>query len=290
MSLIHKSTEIIVFYKSIFIHFERNFSLWTTTRADVTTANFGQTSEKVHLGENISLADNVMVRWQWKNATCVPESQMISRNALVINCLCWCCFLTHPIKHNAKQHASHLWQPATYNIIKKRKSRRIRGTQCRFCRKWTQRRKNSLWPRMTVLGECHSNCGAITGRAWWVIALRSRASLSWRTLHTLPHLWPNLWRWHLKCWFWSTYANCCNFPDEAPFWYLDVAKIVLHFLCGLLLPFALCSVSSKCLWKHTKLPANCIRLPTLWKGKLLANLFKPLAYFHQLWYLVFMIA
>lgn len=42
----------------------------------------------------------------------------------------------------------------------------------------------------------------------------------------------NLWRWHLKCWFWSTYANCCNFPDEAPFWYLDVAKIVLHFLCG----------------------------------------------------------
>ncbi len=37
---------------------------------------------------------------------------------------------------------------------------------------------------------------------------------------------------HLKCWFWSTYANCCNFPDEAPFWYLDVAKIVLHFLCG----------------------------------------------------------
>jgi len=52
--------------------------------------------------------------------------------------------------------------------------------------------------------------------------------------HCAPfaHLWPNLWRWHLKCWFWSTYANCCNFPDKAPFWYLDVAKIVLHFLCG----------------------------------------------------------
>lgn len=85
---------------------------------------------------------------------------------------------------------------------------------------------------MTGLRECHSNCGAITGKRWWVIALRSTASPSWRTLHTLAHLWPNLWRWHLKCWFWSTYANCCNFPDEAPFWYLDVAKIVLHFLCG----------------------------------------------------------
>lgn len=92
--------------------------------------------------------------------------------------------------------------------------------------------KNSLWPRMTGLRECHSNCGAITGKRWWVIALRSMASPSWRTLRTLAHLWPNLWRWHLKCWFWSTYANCCNFPDEAPFWYLDVAKIVLHFLCG----------------------------------------------------------
>lgn len=85
---------------------------------------------------------------------------------------------------------------------------------------------------MTGLRECHSNCGAITGKRWWVIALRSMASPSWRTLRTLAHLWPNLWRWHLKCWFWSTYANCCNFPDEAPFWYLDVAKIVLHFLCG----------------------------------------------------------
>lgn len=85
---------------------------------------------------------------------------------------------------------------------------------------------------MTGLRECHSNCGAITGKRWWVIALRSTASPSWRTLRTLAHLWPNLWRWHLKCWFWSTYANCCNFPDEAPFWYLDVAKIVLHFLCG----------------------------------------------------------
>lgn len=93
-------------------------------------------------------------------------------------------------------------------------------------------RKNSLWPRMTGLRECHSNCGAITGKRWWLIALRSMASPSWRTSCTLAHLWPNLWRWHLKCWFWSTYANCCNFPDEAPFWYLGVAKIVLHFLCA----------------------------------------------------------
>ena len=85
---------------------------------------------------------------------------------------------------------------------------------------------------MTGLRECHSNCGAITGKRWWVIASRSTASPSWRTLQSLAHLWPNLWRWHLKCWFWSTYANCCNFPDEAPFWYLDVAKIVLRFLCG----------------------------------------------------------
>lgn len=100
------------------------------------------------------------------------------------------------------------------------------------CEQIKAERKNSLWPRMTGLRECHSNCGAITGKRWWVIALRSMASPSWRTLRTLAHLWPNLWRWHLKCWFWSTYANCCNFPDEAPFWYLDVAKIVLHFLCG----------------------------------------------------------
>lgn len=107
------------------------------------------------------------------------------------------------------------------------------GCHCSAARKSRQRgEKNCLWPRMTGLWECHSNCGAITGKRWWVIALRSMASPSWRTLRTLAHLWPNLWRWHLKCWFWSTYANCCNFPDEAPFWYLDVAKIVLHFLCG----------------------------------------------------------
>lgn len=48
--------------------------------------------------------------------------------------------------------------------------------------------KSGLWPRMTGLGECHSNCGAITGTRWWVIALRSVVSPSWRTLLTLAHL------------------------------------------------------------------------------------------------------
>lgn len=129
------------------------------------------------------------------------------------------------------------------------------------------------------------------GHHWHkVIALHSTVSPPWRTACTLSHLWPNLWCWHLKCWFWSTYANCCNFPDEAPFWYLDVAKIVLHFLCG-----------PRCHLHHgvsaqsaTESEQNCKQIASdcqhCEKGKLLANLFKPLVYFHQLWYLVFMIA
>lgn len=46
-----------------------------------------------------------------------------------------------------------------------------------------------------------------------------------------PNLRHCLSGWHLKCCFLTTYANCCNFPDEAASWYLDAAKIVLHFLC-----------------------------------------------------------
>lgn len=150
--------------------------------------------------------------------------------------------------------------------------------------------KKRLRPRMTGLRECHSNCGAITGTRWWVIALHSTVSPPWRTPCTLSHLWPNLWCWHLKCWFWSTYANCCNFPDEAPFWYLDVAKIVLHFLCGPRCHLH-CVVSAQ---SATESEQNCKQIASdcqhCEKGKLLANLFKPLVYFHQLWYLVFMIA
>lgn len=153
-----------------------------------------------------------------------------------------------------------------------------------------KREKNRLWPRMTGLRECHSNCGAITGTRWWVIALHSTVSPPWRTPCTLAHLWRNLWCWHLKCWFWSTYANCCNFPDEAPFWYLDVAKIVLHFLCGPRCHLH-CVVSAQ---SATESEQNCKQIASdcqhCEKGKLLANLFKPLVYFHQLWYLVFMIA
>lgn len=152
-----------------------------------------------------------------------------------------------------------------------------------------EREKNRRWPRMTGLRECHSNCGAITGTRWWVIALHSAVSPPWRTPCTLAHLWRNLWCWHLKCWFWSTYANCCNFPDEAPFWYLDVAKIVLHFLCGPRCHLH-CVVSAQ---SATESEQNCKQIASdcqhCEKGKLLANLFKPLVYFHQLWYLVFMI-
>lgn len=153
-----------------------------------------------------------------------------------------------------------------------------------------EREKNRLRLRMTGLRECHSNCGAITGTRWWVIALHSTVSPPWRTTCTLARLWPNLWCWHLKCWFWSTYANCCNFPDEAPFWYLDVAKIVLHFLCGPRCHLH-CVVSAQ---SATESEQNCKQIASdcqhCEKGKLLANLFKPLVYFHQLWYLVFMIA
>lgn len=152
-----------------------------------------------------------------------------------------------------------------------------------------EREKNRRWPRMTGLRECHSNCGAITGTRWWVIALHSTVSPPWRTPCTLAHLWRNLWCWHLKCWFWSTYANCCNFADEAPFWYLDVAKIVLHFLCGPRCHLH-CVVSAQ---SATESEQNCKQIASdcqhCEKGKLLANLFKPLVYFHQLWYLVFMI-
>lgn len=153
-----------------------------------------------------------------------------------------------------------------------------------------EREKNRLWPRMTGLRECHSNCEAIIGTRWWVIALHSTVSPPWRVPCTLAHLWQHLWCWHLKCWFWSTYANCCNFPDEAPFWYLDVAKIVLHFLCGPCCHLH-CVVSAQ---SATESEQNCKQIASdcqhCEKGKLLANLFKPLVYFHQLWYLVFMIA
>ncbi len=164
------------------------------------------------------------------------------------------------------------------------------------------RKASARWKKTWVAGndsqrwvECHGNCGPITANRMmgdclmcfpWVHR-RGHGALSSVPGPNLRHC---LSGWHLKCCFLTTYANCCNFPDEAASWYLDAAKIVLHFSARAARPFGPCSVSLECYWKPAKLQANCIRLPTLWKGKLLANLFKPLAYFHQPQYLVFMIA
>lgn len=101
-----------------------------------------------------------------------------------------------------------------------------------YCEKSRQRGKTACDQEWQAWENVTAIAGSSPARDdGWLLRV-PRQSPSWRTLHTLAHPWPNLWRWHLKCWFWSTYANCCNFPDEAPFWYLDVAKIVLHFLCA----------------------------------------------------------
>lgn len=79
-------------------------------------------------------------------------------------------------------------------------------------------------------------------------------------------LWPKLRRWHLKCWFWSTYANCCNFPDEAPFGYLDTAQIVLHFpSCSVFFPFHPSRVSLECHWKPTKIASKLHQIANIVK-------------------------
>lgn len=155
---------------------------------------------------------------------------------------------------------------------------------------WANHGREEEKQAMTKNDRAERMSQQLWGHHWHeMIALHSTVSPPRRTPCTLAHLWRNLWCWHLKCWFWSTYANCCNFPDEAPFWYLDVAKIVLHFLCG---PRHLHGVVSA--QSATESEQNCEQIASdcqhCEKGKLLANLFKPLVYFHQLWYLVFMIA
>lgn len=123
------------------------------------------------------------------------------------------------------------------------------------------------------------------GQVLEVIALClcwERARGTWLTLSAHP--WANLHCWHLKCWFLSTYANCCNFPDEAairiPWYNADRFFLTFSIMHSL---FSLHFVRAVSAWSGTeslwKLRGNCIRLPTLWKGKLLANLFKPLALF-----------
>lgn len=107
-------------------------------------------------------------------------------------------------------------------------------------RKASARRKKKPWVAENDSQrwvECHSNCGPITANRMMGDCLMCFPRVHRRghgALSSVPS--PNLRHclsgWHLKCCFLTTYANCCNFPDEAASWYLDAAKIVLHFLCA----------------------------------------------------------
>lgn len=107
--------------------------------------------------------------------------------------------------------------------------------------------------------ECHGNCGPITanrimGDCLMCFPRVHRRGHGARSSVPGPNLRHCLSGWHLKCCFLTTYANCCNFPDEVASWYLDAAKIVLHFLCRAPLGHLVRVVSA---WSATESQQNC---------------------------------